>query len=287
MSETLSDLALAEAYIHAGELREALAALDAHLAAHPDEDQARRLRARLQMGMAQADDQALLRAALDDLERIAQPDADDHHWRSIILQRMGDSAGARTAMRHALMLRPRDERLAERLIALCLEAGDHEQAEHVLQAILRDDMPNRWRWLIWQGDIAARRGNDEAAAASYSAALDEMTLRLGNGSGNALIENMRAQTLIKRAAAHNLLRRFAAADADYAAAERIIPDDPMIPFQRGLILYAAGNASQTALRRALPMLRDALDAAVPALRDQMRDMLLDNPLYRPLAQALL
>ena len=111
-----SALQLAEAFIQAGELNEAVSALTQHLEANPGDDAARRLRAQVLARMG--DDQ--LGAALYDLNHIALPRQDDWFWRSIIHERRGDQEGALRILHELYTAKPSDERVAERYFYLLL-----------------------------------------------------------------------------------------------------------------------------------------------------------------------
>ncbi len=260
-------LELAESFIHAGELDDALITLDHHLADEPDDNAARRLRIEVLLRLPNRVQDAL--AALNDLRT---PTADDQLQRAHVLEILGDEEGAFAAIEQAWALRP-DLRNADLLLQFLYRRHDSTRALDILA-----DLPQGWKWLSWSGDFYALRGDHPRAVEDYCLALDQ----LAQGDKSALSETQRAHLLLKRADAYRRLRRFADADADYRAAEAIIPNDPLIPFNRGLLVYEQGN-----LRQALPLCRDALDSAPEALRDLMRNTLMDEPRYRALGQALL
>lgn len=278
---THSLLDLADAYIRAGELTEALAALTQHLDAVPDDDTARRTRIAVR---ARLRDPESITLALADLDALTAQTIDDHVQRAILLEGAGDLAGAEAAVQRGLALQPDDRALIERRLRLLHALHQPETALTLVEAALSRDP--RWIWYRWQGDLLVTLRRYKDAGAAYSRGLDDLARLEREGGSSALLINQRAQLLLARADARRLERQFQAADDDYAVAERLIPDDPMIPFMRGLMLFAAHGSSQTAFRKALPICRDALDRANPALSEQMRNALLDDPLYRPLAQAL-
>ena len=185
-----SPLQLAEAFIRAGELVDALDALDAHLTAQPADDEARRLRASVQQRIGGADH---LRAALADLAALTLPSADDHAQESVLHYELDDWATACHALETACALRPHDERLTERLVWLLEKGGDLAAARALAEA-----QPVTWRWAQTAGDLARAQGDDGGAAAHYRAALADFDLRAGAGS--AFMTHLRAQITEKLAA---------------------------------------------------------------------------------------
>lgn len=276
---TFTALQIADACIQAGELDAALTALADHLATQPADDDARRTRIALlqRLGATHRAD------ALADIDRLATLTADDHAARAVLLEAAGDAAGAAAAISTALRLRPGDPVLTERRVDLLLAVGRSADAIALLDSTLMNRMPGGWRWRLRRGDAYHAHGDPQAAVADYAAALTELSAM---PDAPALIVNYRAQAHIKRATVLRTLRQWAAADADLAAAERLLPTDPVLPFLRGLVAYALGGGSHDALRRALPVCRDALDRAGSTLRREMKRALMDDPLYRPLAAAL-
>ncbi len=255
-------LELAEAFIQAGELDDALAALDEHLAEYPDDSDVRRLRIDVLLRLP-----GRARAALDDLGLLP----DDPLLRYQIFERLGDHAAAFAAVEQAWDQAP-DPRTAELLLRLLEQRREVEKALRVLA-----DLPKTSNWLEWSGDFHALKGDCPAAVEYFCAALDLLA-----DSNDPLIRIRCAHLLLKRAESYRKMKSWAQAEADYRAAETIIPDDPLILFNRGLLIYEQGH-----LRQALPLCRDALDHAPEGLRAHMRAVLTDEPRYRTLAQALL
>lgn len=260
-------LELAEALIHAGELDDALATLDQHLAAVPDDSAARRLRIDVLLRLP-----GRAKDALAEMDTLTTPTPDDLLQRAQLLEMLGDEDGAFAAVAQSWGQRP-ELRTGELLLRFLYQ---RHEADRALELLV--DLPKTWKWLGWCGDFHSMRGDFSIAADHYSDAL----IQLDQTEKNAITETQRAHLLLKRADAYRRLKRYADADADYRAAEAIIPDDPLIPFNRGLLIYEQGN-----LRQALPLCRDALDHAPETLRDYMRNLLMDEPRYRTLAQALL
>lgn len=259
----------AEAFLRAGELDDALAALDEQLQAYPDDAEAEAA-ARLRIDV-------LIRLpgraneALAELSKLPELTPDDAVARLGALFLLG-VAGAGDALVQAYRRYPDHPALADLALAVLYARRASDEALALLA-----DLPKTPDWLTWSGKFYALKGDDRVAAEHYCTALD----LLGNPT-DPLLKLRRAGVLLLRAAAYHRLKQYADADADYRAAEAIIPDDPLIPFNRGLLVFEQSN-----LRGALPLCRDALDRAPDALRDHMRHALLDEPRYRPLAQALL
>ncbi|MBW4437700.1 MAG: hypothetical protein KME04_11235 [Pleurocapsa minor GSE-CHR-MK-17-07R] len=67
---------------------------------------------------------------------------------------------------------------------------------------------------------------------------------------------------------------------------RQTPRDPGVSFLHALLTYRTRGGSQNAFYRALPDCRDALDHADASVRSALRTATLDDPFYRPLAEAL-
>lgn len=262
-------LQLAEAFLRTGELADALEALDTHLAAEPDDDAARRLRA---AALLRVDDENSLRRALDDLAELATPEADDFARRSVICERLSDPSGALAAARRALELRPADERLSERLASLLAAQGDLTGALAVVRS-----QPRTWRWLEYEGDLLARSGDYVTATARYGLALFQLEARPAD---DPLTANLRAAMLLKRADAYRRLDHATQAEADLDAAAAIIPVDPFIPFLRGLLCAMRGDPDG-----ALALCGPALTHASEPLRAEMR-RILEDPRFATLARAI-
>ena len=178
-----SPIQMAEAFIRAGELPDALDALDAHLTAQPADDTARRLRIEVRRRIGSDDH---LRAALDDLAALTAPSADDRAQESVLHYELNDWAAACRALEAARALRPDDERLTERLVWLLEKGGDLAAARALAEA----QHPS-WRWLQTAGDLAREMGDLPHAAAHYRAALADFDSRAGASS--AFRTNLRAQ----------------------------------------------------------------------------------------------
>lgn len=184
-----SPLQLAEAFIRTGELNDALDALNQHLASLPDDDEARRLRASV---LRRTDNDGHLQAALDDLNALENPTAEDIVQRSIILQALDDWPGANAAMEQAHDLKPDDDRITERYLLTLEKSGSPDQAYALVQTL-----PKSWRWLQIAGELAQRLGDQEAALQSYDAALADLEKKLDT-ENSAFAANLKQVLLLKR-----------------------------------------------------------------------------------------
>jgi tetratricopeptide (TPR) repeat protein len=261
-----SPLQLAESFISAGELDDALIALNEHLAGQPDDAVARRLRIDVLLRLPNR-----AREALADLRVLPELTQEDLVTRCGALLTLGSDV--ELILEQGYRRYPHNVALADLVLTILYRRDETDPALELLA-----QLPETWQWQRWRGDFHALKGDYSTAAAQYGTALDQ----LGQAEPNALREIQRAAVLLKRAEAYRRLKQFADAESDYRAAEAIVPDDPMIPFNRGLLIVEQGN-----LRGALPLCRDALDRAPDALRDLMRDVLYGDPRYHMLAQALL
>lgn len=262
-------LELANAFIKTGELHDALEALDAHLEAAPHDAEARRLRANVRLRLDQ------LAPARTDLEALPEQTADDHLKLSVIHERSHDPDGAIAAMQRARTLAPADERLTERLITLYIQQDRLDEALDLVR-----QQPRTWRWLQWEGDILAQRGADELATARYGlvlAQLEPLAAAMERGYHNSL----KARVLLARAHAYRRLGQPDISAEHYEAAQALLPDDPTIAFNLGILGVMRGEVAGGIAR-----CQQALDDAPPALRDAMRDSLAHASIPPALRDAL-
>lgn len=264
-------LQLAEAFIQTGELNDALAALDEHLLAQPDDDDARRLRASVKQRLG---GEAQLQAALNDLDKIAQPTAEDHVQRSVIYEYREHPTGALAAIMDAQRLAPDDERIAERYLQLLLKQGAYAAALELIQMQART-----WRWLEREGDVHALQGDYTLATARYGLALAQLDERFP--AGDPYTEAFRARLLMARGHAFRHLEQIEQAAEHYQQAQKITPADVMIAFNLGVL-----DALQGELKRAVTTCQAALKDAPPHLREEMQRELNDTPALSALKQAL-
>lgn len=175
----------------------------------PQRDEARRLRAGVLLRLNQPAD------ALAELDRLDQVSAGDHVQRSVAHAAKGDLTAAIHAVQRALDTAPDEAfrlRALERLVTLLVKAGQFDQADGLLAA-----QPSDWRWLHWRGDLAVDRGDLNAAAVHYTAALSDLAARLP-ADQSAIAANQHLQLHCKRAAVWRRLRRFDDARRDLAMA---------------------------------------------------------------------
>ncbi len=266
---------LADAFIKAGELEDALDALDTALENDPTDESAHRLRAGVLARLPGDDHRA---RALDDLRALSAPDADDALLESRLAQENGDLNAAIAAVENALTRYPVDPRLTERLLGLLRVSGDTSRANAVLSTLPDDD----WRWRAWAGDIAADNRNYAAAITAYTAAIDliaakyplptstaSVVLDAGVSDAAALtVAGSVARLVLSRAHMYRQSGNLSAAGDEYAQAAIMLPDDPAIPFYQGIITALNGDTDA-----AVNLCRAALDAASTVVADHLRDEL--------------
>src|SRR5262249_47985619 len=93
---------------------------------------------------------------------------------------------------------------------------------------------------------------------------------------------IRARLLLTRGDAYRRLEDFGQAEKHYIAAGKLIPTDPMIPFNRGLLAMQRGSPTN-----ALELCRKGWEQASAALRTGMETVLRGNKRYAELARQLL
>lgn len=183
----MSLLELAEAFIQAGELTDALKALNQHLSEHLHDDNTRRLRAAVLMRLP---DQA--EAALADFDRLTRITAEDETQRSIIYQQLNDWTQANAAMQRAYGLLPDDERLTERYVTTLEMSGQLEAARQLIA-----QQPSTWRWLQIAGDLASRAGDHQTALSHYEAAIQHLDTRMDTVN-DPIAANLKQVLILKR-----------------------------------------------------------------------------------------
>jgi Flp pilus assembly protein TadD len=261
-----SPLELAVAFIQTGELEDALEALGQHLAHQPDDDRVRRWRLQVLRHLNGDSDQALA-----DLQRLSAPTPADFTQAALLLEAHGDHDAALNLLAEGHGRWPHETRLAEVYLRLLM---DHHHIDIALS--IARAQPTGWRWLEWEGDLLARQGDDVTATARYGLALAH--LDAGFDTENiAYLAPIKARLLLARAHAYRRLGYYDLAADHYSAAEQLMPTDPMIPFNRGLVACLQGDQS-----RALTLCQSALSSATPALHEQMRSALQTNPAYAAL-----
>lgn len=283
-----SAMQMAEAFIQAGELSDALESLNEHMAQSPADDSALRLRAGV---LARLGDESGWKGALADLARIVAPTPDDFIARSAILERNGQPAESLEAIYQGRAVYPHDERLTERLVHALRARGDLDSARAVAES-LHDD----WRWSQWAGDLAAEASDNDSALNHYNRAIALLEARYSlqdnipaailneNSASSAAaltISAVYARLLLARAHLYRVRGDLDAAQAGYAAASARLPDDATIGFYQGLVAALQGDVI-----RAGALCRAALDAAAPPVRGPLRAMLREDDRLRALDAAL-
>jgi tetratricopeptide (TPR) repeat protein len=268
-------ITLADAFIQAGELDDALDALNQHLEANPSDDDARRVKIQVLMRM---NSKECLEAAIENIDLLMNHTADDYLQQSVIFEKLGESAHSVAATLHAWILRPNDVNIWERNIRQIWNENDADEMEFFL-ARLPQKWQDSWRWLCWHAEAALLKEDFNKAAKHFSEAL--IHLNTSTNVHDPFVQNSKAQILLKRADAYHRLQSLPDAAADYAAAEQIIPNDPMIPFNRGLIALLQGDP-----QRGIELCQHAYISAPAALRDEMHKALAEDERYAPISAAL-
>lgn len=266
-------LTLAHAFIQAGELDDALDALNQHLESHPENDEARRLRVQVLMRM---DGEIQWQRIMEDSLALKNPNVDDYLKMSVLSERMNDLDSALFFTDEALKLQPDDNNLIERHVHLAIESQNDPLA---IDQYL-EQLPPNWRWLGWRGEVALLRGDFSNAVNHYSRALEHLASAMDT-LNVPFAANLKAQIVLKRAHAYQQLRSLSEADADYAAVGQIILNDPMIAFKRGLIAFLQGD-----LGRGIDLCHIAYTRAPDALREEMQKALAEDDRYATIAAAL-
>lgn len=264
-------LELAQVFIKTGELQDALDALATQLEQHPDDDETRRLRAQVLLRLPSPDN---LRTALEDLDSLPQKQLEDHVLESIVHERAGQPDKAIHAMQIAHRTAPHDPRINERLIDLLITHADYQEALRLIQA-----QPRTRGWLEREADLLVKMGQDTMATARYGLALSHMdqTFDVANNQTHAA---MKARVLMARGNAYRRLGQIDTARDHYIQARSLMPDDPALDFNLGLLA-----ASDNQPEKALSLCQNALKQAAPALRAEMLQALTDEK-YRTLSQHL-
>lgn len=266
-----SPLELAAAFIQTGELNDALDALNGHLAQQPHDDRARRMR----IGVCRHLGGDHLHTALADFEQLQARQPDDAIQHSLLLEQAERPDDAIDVLAQAHTQWPDHERLAERYLHLLLERGRTETALMVVGRL-----PRVWRWLQWEGDALVIRGDHLLATARYGLALAQLD-DLVTEANARYFAPIQARLLLARAGAYRRAGLLDQADEHYAAAGQLVPDDPSIPFNRGMLAWLRGDEAQ-----ALKLCRDALKSASDNVRSHLLNELNAEPELNALRVAL-
>jgi len=264
-----SALEMADAFIKAGELQDALDVLNQYLDGSANDD-AYRLRVELLLRLS---GDGHLHKALADLNALSAPTPDDQMRRSVIFERLGEWDAALESAQQAYQARPDDERFAERTLQLLLTQGKLEDA-----AALLGTLPQTWRWQQWRGDVAAARSDWQGARAQYQAALDA----LEQGSAFVWVAAVKARLHLALAEVCIHLADYPQAESHYQVAEALVPDDPMIAFNRGLLAVLQGDRDT-----AISLCAASYGKANAALRERMAAALREDVRYNEIVERVL
>ncbi|MEO0563455.1 MAG: hypothetical protein AAF125_15200, partial [Chloroflexota bacterium] len=228
-----------------------------HLTDSPEDSNARRLRVQVVIRLKFEGTDHLL-GALDDLDALDEQTTQDSYTRSIIFEQLEDLPEAIEAARAATATddESASARATGRMLDLMLKAGEVEEA---LEIALAND------WVQFAADAAAQLEDPRMAIQYYTQALDR-TASLAATAGDDIAANIRARVLLKRASAYQVQAAWPEADADYVAAARIVPDDPMIPFNRGVVTFHMGRVAAARV-----LLTEAAEAASDYIKRLMTE----------------
>jgi tetratricopeptide (TPR) repeat protein len=267
-----SPMQLAEAFIKTGELTDALDALNQQLTEQPTDDEARRLRADVLLRLAEVD---YLKAALADLQALTEYTAADYQRESVLHERLGDMDKALAVMHKARQLSPDDERLTERLLNLHISQKQYAEAlERIREQV------QSWRWLQYEGDVLVLSGDDKLAIAKYEAVLELLEEQVGRLRADYL-QAIKARVILALAHAYRRLQQVDTARLHYELAQTLIPKDPTISFNLGLLDALSDN-----LERAVNQCKSALKNSPKLLHDEMLDSIRDDATYSTLWQKI-
>ncbi|MFZ4814184.1 MAG: hypothetical protein ACOYL5_06600 [Phototrophicaceae bacterium] len=262
-----SNMQLAEAFIKAGELADALEALNQQISTDPRDSEALRLKVQvsLRVGTEGALHDALLaQAALDHLT------PEDCYLSSVIHERLTDLPTALLWAQQAESTSTEDAfraRAIERQLLLLQAMSDPLRALAVAE---RADMAQ------WAGDLALQLGQYRDAVVHYIEALERM-IGLEARVSPAVAANIRGRVIAKRASAYAALGDLHTAERDYADALALIPNDPLIAVQLGGLMGARGD-----LEGGEAKIKAALDGASDGLKQLMMEELRGDDRYRHL-----
>jgi tetratricopeptide (TPR) repeat protein len=262
---------LADAFLKTGEIQDALDALNQELSERPDNETARRLRIQILISLA---GETHLLQAISDFTRIAAPLAEDYQRLSILQEKLGAIPDAITAISKAREIAPKDERLTERYLDLLLAQKAYQSALNLVR-----EQNSVWRWLEHEGDILVLLGDDTTATARYGLVLAQLAAFEGVMRPDYL-QALKARVLLARAHAYRRLGQADIAQELYQAAQTLLPKDPTIAFNLGLLETLRGDKAA-----AIIQCQQALDSASSGLKDEMLNSLDDEELKAALLKS--
>lgn len=255
-------LELARAFISTGELDDALEALNAALADDAHAEEALRLRAEV---LARRGDPDSIAAALADYARVSQHTVNDALRAAALCQQLGRIDDAHVYLTRALHDHPNDERLTEQRVMLLAQQGDYAAA---LDAAAQ--MPPTWGWRARMAELAAAHGDHAAAVEHLTHALEEVAQRVEQDA--AFWQAQQVNLLCARGRAYQALSRYTDAQADYQRAAALMPRDPLIAFNLGVLAALQGDHT-----RGAALCAQAYAQASAALQAEMRAAVLEDP----------
>jgi tetratricopeptide (TPR) repeat protein len=250
------------AHLMEGETTAALAALDEHLTQHPDDQDARRLRAETHLALGTPDD---LRAALDDFAALSPHTSDDTLCITRAYERLNLPEQAIEALQAGLALDPTHPRLLQRLAEVLLSVGRYHDALDEIKKL-----PPDWRKLQMVGDVMFDLGLKEPMArphciTAYQSALEIIPLQKWS-------QPFRARMHLRLANVNMRLGDYKAVEREAATVAKLIPNEPAVAFYQGWAQIKRGKPE-----RALPMLKKAFAKASDVVRAEFRAVLADDP----------
>jgi hypothetical protein len=184
-----SRLELANAHLEAGDLDDALAALDAELTENPDNDDALRLRAGILIRAATDDG---YRRALEDLNHLREPTVEDIVQKAYSLNELYEIDAALEQIETAVRLG--GQRYVGDQISILMSAFRFAEARALV-----DTMPRTWRWLEFSGDLAVRHEGPARAIQDYTLALEAIDALPADPLTAPILASSRARLLCGRA----------------------------------------------------------------------------------------
>ena len=266
-----SPIQLAQAFIQTGEIEDALDALNQHLETTPSDDETRRLRVEV---LLRFDDEGKHQQALADIAILQALQADDYILQSALHERLSNLDKAIQTAQNGHDVYPDHDRLSERLLYILKVAKRYDDALKIIESL-----PKAWRWLAWQGDLYSEAHNYTNAISAYTSAVDELESRykfpkdqpanvltndeISEAAGMTIVATY-ARLLLSRADAYRHTDALDESESDYKSARVFLPNDPVIPFNLGLIAHLHGNHED-----ALMLCKEALDSAPEILKTHM------------------
>ncbi len=268
----MSDLLdLVNAHLMDGDTQTALALMDAHLSAQPDDSDARRMRAETYMALNTPDD---LRAALDDFALLTAPTPDDTLFMVRAYEQLGLPEQSINVLEAGLLADPTHPRLLQRLAEVLTAQGRFRDALDQVEKLAQD-----WRQLQMVGDVmfdlsVAHNMARESAVTAYQSALQIIPIKKWS-------EPFRARMHLRLANIFQRLNDHKAVEREAAAAAKLIPGEPAVAFYQGWAQVKRGKPAQ-----ALTLLKKAFNGASEAVQADFRQTLSADPACESLLESL-